>query len=240
MDFTLTTKKVLKKLGGDKISGKNYLIPQTNFFAEDDGEGLYVAELGTSLAFTLVEIQLAGGEIPDKVTCLFDGNPYVLDIVIIEENGVKGYALGNLKYYGEEDTGEPFLLISGNNDGIVCETAGEHTFAIYYEKETIVPIDQKYLPEGYGGGGLPVVALRTEFSTEYTELTAEESAKMEAAASTGLPCVIQFFFSGLVQSAVFNLQLSEGDYSYGYMVGQIGCIVQRVSATTWESIVIQE
>lgn len=53
--------------------------------------------------------------------------------------------------------------------------------------ETIVPIDQKYLP----GVCLPVVELTTEPTAEGAVLTAEESAKLDAVATLKLPIIVK-------------------------------------------------
>lgn len=62
--------------------------------------------------------------------------------------------------------------------------------------ETIHPIDPKFIP----GAVLPVVELSTEPTEEGAPLTEKESAAIQAAYDTGMPCVVKM-----------NLQLGDGD-----------------------------
>jgi hypothetical protein len=68
------------------------------------------------------------------------------------------------------------------------------SFELTFEWETIHPIDPKFIP----GAVLPVVEISTNPSTEGAPLTAEESAAIQAAFDTGMPCVVKI-----------NLRLSE-------------------------------
>jgi hypothetical protein len=59
------------------------------------------------------------------------------------------------------------------------------------------PISDKYLPEGFGGGRLPVVELSTPILADGSpaRFTDEENEALEKAALSGMPAVIRFPFS---------------------------------------------
>lgn len=217
MTLSLAVKKALEELGVKTEKTKEYLIPQTNLVAEEPGDsGIYEVYLETNFVATLDQIQLAGGKIPDNVMVLFDGKTYVCDIVIVEEGELAGAILGNQKYIGGEDTGEPFIFFSGGgNDGIVYEIQGEHTFAVYIETETIHPIDPKFIP----GVVLPVVELETGVTFEGSMLTPEDAEKMDAL--NGAPFLAKLVgdigLGGLHQfSAVMNV-IERGGGAFVYV-----------------------
>ena len=59
-------------------------------------------------------------------------------------------SLGNKSIYGKgDDTGEPFLYIRNQASGAFAtlETTASHTISVKRIDETVIPIDEKYLPE---------------------------------------------------------------------------------------------
>ena len=59
-------------------------------------------------------------------------------------------SLGNKSIFGKgDDTGEPFLYIRNQASGgfATLETAASHTISVKRIDETVIPIDEKYLPE---------------------------------------------------------------------------------------------
>lgn len=80
-----------------------------------------------------------------KVT--FDGTVY--DCVAYELDGA--FVIGNASVAGMgDDTGEPFIyacMADYSMSMLFASTAGTHTITIFGRQETIIPIDEKFLPE---------------------------------------------------------------------------------------------
>ena len=104
-----------------------------SFAAEN---GLYIGQLESTFSATVGETY--------KVS--WDGTVYECNCVDMG----KGYAIGNLSIVGAgPDTGEPFIMAVFNGKRIVIETAdtsASHTISISGYSESVVKIDQKYLP----------------------------------------------------------------------------------------------
>jgi hypothetical protein len=134
-------------------------------FASDRGEKIaYIEVLKVEiLAKTTFETTvMEGAPYPTKDNLgslnLVSGETYVVELngikykcicAIAPMDGTSLY-LGNLKFMGGDDTGEPFCLFSaGGYSPIMTEKADTHTIAIYQETEIVHPIDPKYLPSGW-------------------------------------------------------------------------------------------
>ena len=76
----------------------------------------------------------------------WDGAAYECTCV----NFNKNLAIGNLSISGHgSDTGEPFIIVVGNARDIIIgttDTSASHTISISSNAESVVKIDQKYLP----------------------------------------------------------------------------------------------
>lgn len=171
----VTTKRVLKKLGGDKIPSKVYTFNGDASGKHVFGNAVKISDDAPDLkkATKLVITYDDGTAIefsPDVLT--FEENPYLQGFL---DPRVPETIFAASVHVGDDETpaglyviNEPSLYIS------------RIEFA-----ETIVPIDPKYLP----GVCLPVVELSTAVTAEGATLTAEESAKMDAVG--GHACVIK-------------------------------------------------
>lgn len=120
------------------------------------------------------------------------------DVVIETEEGTLGIQLDDRLLVVSDTTGNmmgsagtyvEYRTFTGNT--------GERT--IYVSKivtEKIHPIDPKYIP----GAVLPVVEISTALAEDgsSTELSAEESAKLDEAAKDGIPCIIKAVLSGSI------------------------------------------
>lgn len=201
---------------------KKVILPKTSVTAviEDPENPVAFTEINTKNYETLFQLWQNKNT---AVTVMYDGNPYACDIIAMDS----ALCIGNLKYFDGEDTGEPFIYVATleNPDTVVCETAGEHTIAIYQETETIHPIDPKYIPwnsapGGGGGGGLPVVELSEETISTWMEngtaiANAEETAAFIAAENACMPIVGVGEFGNYKIAAIGNLT-KIGNYSTYY------------------------
>lgn len=141
-----------------------------------------------------------------KVRVIWDGIAYERETVPVNETSPWLY-IGNFpKTQNKGDTGEPFcIMVSASQtfgqvydfeDNSVTRT---HTLAVEHFTETIHPIDKKYLLEGFGGGGLPVVLevpymvllAILEGGTEPMQLDAEMAATIEKAYSDNVPLYVR-------------------------------------------------
>ena len=120
----------------------------------DGINGLYVAEIRSSFEATVGETY--------KVS--WDGTAYECACVKFNNNP----AIGNLSILGAgSDTGEPFIMIILNGEGIViatADTSASHTFSISGFVSEIVKIDPKYIRDMYYTGD-PVETVLVEEST---------------------------------------------------------------------------
>ena len=103
-----------------------------------EGSGLYQAE------FPSPTIDVTIGEV---YTVTWDGTAY--ECTCVDNNS--DLAIGNLSIIGDgDDTGEPFLMLVFNGQGIViitADTSASHTFSISATVAPVVKIDEKYLPD---------------------------------------------------------------------------------------------
>ena len=120
------------------------------------------------------------------------------------------------------------IFVFAEVDGINIETPGtyaardffgaiESTATITWKTETITPISDKYLPDGFGGGGLPVVELTTEPGINgYATLTTDECSALNAAFEKKMPVVCQFGLMGMTVSIPLMYIVNPAD-SIGYL-----------------------
>ena len=118
----------------ESITGDILLEEQTVDCSESTGNG-YSTNINASLAVTQGnEYTVIWDGIPYKVTCPNNSN-------ILGNN--------NIRYSGNENTGEPFFIgFTGSSIDVFAETQGEHTFAIYssdYNYE-LKQLDEKFIP----------------------------------------------------------------------------------------------
>ena len=110
-------------------------------------EGIYGARL--TEAFEIV-----GGQ-TYKVS--WDGTEY--ECVCFAFNS--GYALGNPSIFGGgDDTGEPFLYMSGAFGTL--DTSASHTISVKTTAETVTPMTYDYMPDGYPKKSVQTTTLMEE------------------------------------------------------------------------------
>lgn len=203
--WDVTTKRILKKLGGDKISGKKYTFDGNTAGKETiPGEmmglsGVYVKVSNT--AFAVDELQSV------SATTVFDGvketNEIPLSAITVQKDGSVTFlvqaeipiAIVVAESFSSDElsmtVGTYFLY-----DENYLNLGTYYVSSISYGKETIVPIDPKYLPgvtidlDEYGidiatlvmsGGGTVVV-----------EGTEEMWKKICENAQGNIKCSVQF------------------------------------------------
>ena len=106
---------------------------QTSMFTGTSGTGYWASAINYFYNHYFTE---------DEYIVIWDGTEYVC------EN--KGY-FGNKYLYGSsyENTGEPFYIpftYSGTSTQIYSSESGNHTFCIVRDEETIIKLNEKYLP----------------------------------------------------------------------------------------------
>ena len=116
-------------------------------------EGIYGARL--TEAFEIV-----GGQ-TYKVS--WDGTEY--ECVCFAFNS--GYALGNPSIFGGgDDTGEPFLYMSGAFGTL--DTSASHTISVKTTAETVTPMTYDYMPDGYPKKSVQTTTLMGEQELAFT------------------------------------------------------------------------
>lgn len=96
------------------------------------------------------------------VTITSDGGSAQISDILVASDSIVKVTFDGVDYYGtgKEDLsrmitmedGAPFKFTRSRNGleytyYIVCDEAGEHTFTIYLQEETPIPIDEKFLPD---------------------------------------------------------------------------------------------
>ena len=135
-------------------------------FSFSENEGLYMGELKSTFSATVGETY--------KVS--WDGTAY--ECTCIDFSGMT--TIGNLSIAGAgSDTGEPFVMLVDNGQGIVigaADTSASHTFSISGFVPEVVKIDEKYLPD--------TIATKSEVKAAQTTAnnaqTTANNAKSEA------------------------------------------------------------
>lgn len=219
ISINLAARNALRKLGVDVEPGKlildrnlskNDSFPNVTVFGEDvEGNELVVGK---------------------GYTVTTDSGVFTS---VCKTDGLYIY-LGNMKFFGGEDTGESFVACMAKESVwfflALDYASGSHMKIV--SEETIHPIDQKYLP----GVCLPVVELTTEPTADGVELTAEESAKMDAVAENIMPFIVKFVVDGLVVAVMVSaVGIPGSPPAYGANAPMDGanCIVSLYKSIGW-------
>ena len=119
---------------GDPV--ENVLVEESTVSFTDTHAGFYLGQIQSTFEATVGETY--------KVS--WDGTVYECTCAIIDGELV----IGNLSIRGDgSDTGEPFLIIVFNGEGIqilAADTSASHTVSISELATEVVKIDEKYLP----------------------------------------------------------------------------------------------
>ena len=119
--------------------------------------GLYIANFPSTFEATVGETY--------KVS--YDGIAY--ECTSVNFNGK--IVIGNLSILGvNSDTGEPFLMVVNNGNGMIIatkDTSASHTFSISGFNQEVVKIDEKYLPD-----------IATKSEVEVAQTTADKNKEM--------------------------------------------------------------
>lgn len=132
----LTTKQVMRKLGGDIKTEKTTILEKKTYTLQDSV--LYAENLA-----------LNDGSIYDVY---WQGKNYTCVCKAITLDGEIFNAAGNLFLMGTDDTGEPFYMASNAQgfsivdiEAMQSQQTVDRVIGISCTTETIVPIDQKYI-----------------------------------------------------------------------------------------------
>ena len=133
------------------------LLPESTLtFNTADGDINFMEE---QLPFTLTE---------GTTYCVFwNGTPYT---VIAQLVGLT-VGIGNQKALGGSDTGEPFAILSVNDDtSVICTVDGSTSANVKIEEENIVKVPEKYLPEMTDYAKIDDIptALKNPYSLKFT------------------------------------------------------------------------
>lgn len=182
----------------------------------------------------------------EKYAVRFDHGTYEVEckrVNVDEENGGGWfYYLGNpsvLAKLGistaapDIDTGESFVVLVASFGMVIAADMDKSQSIVVTSKETIHPIDPKYLP----GVCLPVVELETTVVSE-AAFTDAENAMLTQAFDSGLPPVINANFSdgvSIYQNVATVAQTATVDSNRAYLVQQGSFVYQIISAdgVTW-------
>lgn len=130
------------------------------------------------------------------------------------------------------------LCISNPEDGLEVGLYVRHTEnskVIEVSYKTIHPISDKYLPEGFGGGGLPVVELDVfpYFVAMGThQFTAEDCAALDAAAKKGMPIIIKCSVNSDTIAYLCHFGIENGSYSFTIIMGGANFLITG-KGDTW-------
>lgn len=223
----------LKREGGvgwDEI-GKTYAF---------DGilEGKDYVPLGNDNGFLKVSSDTPDFHKAEKIDTWYGvATPTTPGISIIEGTAENNELFGAKGYIFMIDSDPAMVVITDTLNSPIPST-GLYFFCGYYPENTtmivnklvmsstIHPISDKYLPAGFGGGGLPVVELSTVVSSnEIVKLTAEENAKMDKATEHGTPIIVSF-----------KMLMGEIPYPFSFLfnmfMGNYSAVISSESALT--------
>ena len=117
--------------------GETVLVEESTVSFAADRHGLYMAQFESQFEATVGETY--------KVS--WDGTVY--ESTCVDFSGMT--IIGNLSLMGAgSDTGEPFVMMVENGQGIeiyTADTSASHTFSISGFAQEVVKIDEKYLPD---------------------------------------------------------------------------------------------
>lgn len=132
----------------------------------------------------------------------YDGVIY--ECIAVEQNkgGNISVSVGNLALLGGKDTGEPFIIVSNNNQlGIFGSPNETHTISIEGIVSEVHPMSAEFLPESVSGGAFIVNVTMDENENYIADKTYSEIS--EALANGQIPYCI-------FGSAVFYMMRSDG------------------------------
>lgn len=212
-DPFLTVKQILKKLGGDRDFKKVSILDVS------------LAEDAETPGFTVYRdlSDVTPFELGKTYTVHLDSGSY--ECVAKAMDGI-GNVLGNTAFGGGADTGETFLVAITGGIAMVMDASCGTKASVTANVETIVPIDQKYLP----GVCLPVVELTTVIENNAV-LSESDSAKLLEVFEIGTPVVIVFTMGDYRNTAVFTRFTSPDNavkaFSTALVSGQVGLLSQE-------------
>lgn len=203
-------------------------------------EGKVMIPLMNGVSFVKVSNKvLSKEELLGATYVSFDGKT----IVIAEKNIFDNSAVGaTTQFFGvmaDNMTDAPVIVSSKactiNFGGVPVTVPNDGTYFIYImmgsamyvsslSNETIVPIDQKYLP----GVCLPVVEI-----ADISAITAEEGA--ELGKHIGMPVVIKVTIDGTLNCCVFNYTYVDAyrTHLYGTTIGTDAVILTSSDGVSW-------
>ena len=118
-------------------SAETVLVEESTVTFADAGNGMYIGHLESTFSPTVGETY--------KVS--WDGTVY--ESTCVDSSGMT--IIGNLSLASAgSDTGEPFIMIVNNGQGIeiyTADTSASHTLSISEFAQEVVKIDEKYLPD---------------------------------------------------------------------------------------------
>ena len=157
-----------------------------------DGSAMYVADFPST-------VEVAAGE-TYKVS--WDGTVYEC----ISEIFMDALAIGNLSVVGAgSDTGEPFIMVVTNGEGIqivTADTSASHTFSISGMVSSVIKINEKYLPFPFKPKGESYLTFSSpnEFTLKVSDETKHWDGTLEYFASNEIWTI----WDGSTLSAVYN------------------------------------
>ena len=175
---------------GDPV--ETVLIEETTVAFEDTGEGIYAAEIPTTFEAT----------VGDAYKVSWDGTAY--ECTCISFNNMP--AIGNFSIAGAgSDTGEPFLMLVNNGEGITigtADTSASHAISISGMVAPVIKIDEKYLPFPFKPKGESYLTFSSpnEFTLKVYDETKHWDGTLEYFASNEIWTV----WDGSTLSAVYN------------------------------------
>ena len=183
-----------------------------------NAEGLYMAEFPSTFEAT----------VGVTYTVTWDGTAY--ECTCVDFDGI--LAIGNLSIPGVGlDTGEPFVIVvyNGNGIGIItADTSASHTFSISGFAQEIVKLDKKYLPENLATKSEVEAAQTTADDAWTTANNAQTTADAAFAnfpikysdvvdtpfSAIEFPKVMNYSRSSSTDGTLINLQLTTGQKFY--------------------------
>ena len=210
MNIWMTTKRILRKLGGDierpkTVTFDGNLAGKETFNGETLGisGGVYVK---------VSDASVAADELQSIKATVFgiEGDVDMSGVTAVQQDDAStAFTVPDRDYPILWFLNADIHLDEGTvTKGVYVLYVSETLYlsAVTYGKETIHPIDRKYL----GGVCLPVVEI-----ADMNAITASESVAFTAAAENGLPCVVKWFSEdGTGMSIVLNLYVIDGVHQY--------------------------
>lgn len=205
-----TTKGILRKLGGDKISGKVYTF-------NGDTTGLETAYYN-GIQFVMLADEYFDPNTIEHITVSVSGSVVELskDQFWIEEES-DAIATAHVVLTEFQGATVPIALIQKSNDGsqkAFCVLA-DPNYQAYVTRvkfaDTIVPVSKDYL----GGVCLPVVEITTLPTLGTVPLSDAENAKLNEMAEIGTPFFAKIHLEGTVLT-ISTVVMEDEEMNVGY------------------------